>query len=168
VWAIRFACNFIPILGPFVNWVIRGVLIGGLFLVYLKRIRREPASFEDLFSGFQSAFLQLALVGLVSGVLSLLAATPCCLVLPGLYLFIAWLFAIPLVAIDIFPELQRILVSNQPDVNTIKAVLQHAAGTSLWLIIVVNAVSFFNFPFVIGALAHAYEDLFGARRTPSA
>jgi hypothetical protein len=181
--------------------------------VYLKRVRREPAAFEDLFSGFQSGFLQLALVGIVSGLLSMLA-TFCCLILPGIYLFVAWLFAIPLVAdkrfefwtamelsrkvvtkvwfeifglfilaslpallvgigaslkvgIEILPELQRIFASSQPDINAIMTIAEHAAGTSLWLIILVNVVSLLNFPFVIGALAHAYEDLFGPRRTPS-
>lgn len=213
VWIIRFGCNLIPLIGPLVSWILRGALIGGVYLVFLKRIRREPAAFEDLFSGFQSNFIQLALAGVVSGLLSWLAAT-CCLLLPGLYLFVAWLFAIPLVAdkgfefwsamelsrkvvtkvwfevfalfilaslpalivgigagmkvaIEIFPELQRIFASNQPDFNAIKAVMEHAAGTSLWLIILVNLVSLLNFPFMIGALAHAYEDLFGPRRTPS-
>lgn len=213
VWAIRFGCNFIPIVGAVVNWVLRGALVGGLYLVYLTRIRREGGAIEDLFWGFQNAFVQLFLVGLVSGFLSLIAAS-CCLILPGLYFFVAWIFSIPLVAdkrlefwtamelsrkvvtkvwfeifglfivaslpsllvgfgaglkvaIDIFPALQRIFVSSQPDINAIKAVMEHAAGTSLWLILLVNVVSLLNFPFVVGALAHAYEDLFGARRTPA-
>jgi hypothetical protein len=213
VWVIRFGCNFVPLIGPIINWVLRGLLIGGLYLVYLKRIRREPASLEDLFSGFRGAFIQLVLVGVVSGLLSVFAAA-CCLILPGLYLFIAWTFSIPLVAdkrfefwtamelsrkvvtkvwfeifglfivaslpallvgigaglkvaIDIFPELQRIMLSSQPDINAVRAIMLHAAGTSLWLIIVVNVVSLLNFPFVIGALAHAYEDLFSTRRAPT-
>lgn len=213
VWIIRFGCNAIPLVGPLISWVIRGVLVGGLFLVYLRRVRREPAAFEELFSGFQSNFIQLALVGVVTGLLSMLG-TLCCLILPGLYLFVAWLFAIPLVAdkrfefwtamelsrkvvtkvwfeifglfmlaslpallvgigaslkvgIEIFPQLQRIFLSNQPDINAIMTIAEHAAGTSIWLIVLVNLVSLLNFPFVIGALAHAYEDLFGSRRTPS-
>jgi len=214
VWAIRFGCNFIPYLGPIINWVLRGALWGGLYLVYLKRIRREPAGFEDLFSGFQFAFLQLFLVGMVSGLLSFVAAF-CCLLIPGLYLFIAWIFSIPLVAdrrlefwtamelsrkvvtrvwlevfglfivaslpalliglgagikvaIDIFPTIERVIRSGQPDTEAIRALIEHTVGSSLWLIIVVNVVSLLNFPFVVGALAHAYEDLFGTRRTPSA
>jgi hypothetical protein len=214
VWAIRLGCNFIPLFGPLVSWVLRGALIGGLYLVYLKRVRREPTGLEDLFLGFQNAFVQLFLVGVVSGLLSLLA-TSCCLILPGLYLFIAWIFSIPLVAdkrfefwtamelsrkvvtkvwfeifglfivaslpalivgigagikvaIEIFPTLQRIMASGQPNPDAIKAIIEQTAGTSLWLIVVVNVVSLLNFPFVVGALAHAYEDLFGTRRTPSA
>jgi hypothetical protein len=214
VWAIRLGCNLIPYVGGIVNWALRGALLGGLYLLYLKRIRREGATVEDLFSGFQVAFVQLFLVGLVTGLLSLLAAG-CCLILPGLYLFIGWIFSIPLVAdkrfefwtamelsrkvvtkvwfeifglfivaslpalivgigagikvaIEIFPTLQRIMASGQPNPDAIKAVIEHPAGTSLWLIVVVNVVSLLNFPFVVGALAHAYEDLFGTRRTPSA
>jgi hypothetical protein len=213
VWAIRFGCNFVPYLGPIINWVLRGALIGGLYLVFLKRIRREPAGFEDLFSGFQFAFLQLFLVGLVSGLLTFVAAF-CCLLIPGLYLFIAWIFSIPLVAdkrfefwtamelsrkvvtkvwfeifglfilvslpallvglgaglkvaIDILPTLERVISSGQPDTEAIRTLILQTAGSSLWMIVVVNVVSLLNFPFVIGALAHAYEDLFGTRRAPS-
>jgi len=214
VWAIRFGCNLIPYIGAIANWVVRGALVGGLYLVYLKRIRREGDGMDDLFSGFQGAFLQLFLVGLVSGTLSLLAAS-CCLILPGLYFFVAWIFSIPLVAdkrfefwtamelsrkvvtkvwfeifglfivaslpsllvgfgagmkvaIELWPTLQRIFASGQPDAAAIKLVVEHTAASSLWLILVVNVVSLLNFPFVVGALAHAYEDLFGTRRAPTA
>jgi hypothetical protein len=213
VWAIRVGCNFVPYLGPVINWILRGALTGGLYLVYLKRIRREPSRFEDLFSGFQFAFLQLFLVGLVSGLLSFIGAF-CCLIIPGLYLFVAWIFSIPLVAdkrfefwtamelsrkvvtrvwfqifglfifvslpslliglgaglkvaIDILPTLEQVISSGQPDPAAIRALVLRTAGSSLWMIVVVNVVSLLNFPFVIAALAHAYEDLFGTRRAPS-
>jgi hypothetical protein len=214
VWAIRFGCALFPYVGAIMSWVIRGALIGGLYLVYLKRIRREGATVGDLFSTFQTGFLQLFLVGLVSGLLSCIAAG-CCLILPGLYLFIAWIFSIPLVAdkrfefwtamelsrkvvtrvwfqifglflvvslpslavgfgvglkvaVEIFPILQRVIASGQPDTEAIKAAIEQTAGKSLWLIILINVVSLLNFPFIVGALAHAYEDLFGTRRTPPA
>ena len=48
------------------------VLIGGLFKYYLKLIRGEPAGIADAFSGFGSALGQLVLLGLVSGLLSLI------------------------------------------------------------------------------------------------
>jgi hypothetical protein len=76
-------------------WIIRGALYGGLYLVFLKRIRGQPASIGDVFSGFRTGFAHLALAGVVSSFLSSLGI--CCLA-PWIYLLVAWLFSVPLVA----------------------------------------------------------------------
>ena len=96
VWMLGLVCGFLPFGG--VLWlVLKGVLYGGLYLVFLDRIRGKPAAVGDVFTGFNVAFAQLALVGLVSGFLTGLG-TACCLIIPGLYLFVAWTFSVPLVA----------------------------------------------------------------------
>jgi len=69
------------------------VLVGGLFKYYLKLIRGEPAGIADAFSGFGSALGQLVLLGLVSGLLSLIGYALC--ILPGIYLTVSWMFGIP-------------------------------------------------------------------------
>jgi hypothetical protein len=97
VWAISFGCNLIPWIGGIAYWLLRGVLYGGMYLVFLKRIRREDVNIATLFSGFEIAFIQLFLAGVVSGLLSSIA-TVCCLIIPGIYLLVAWIFSIPLVA----------------------------------------------------------------------
>ncbi|MCX6890451.1 MAG: GYF domain-containing protein [Verrucomicrobia bacterium] len=71
------------------------ILVGGLFKYYLKLIRGEAAGIGDAFSGFGPAIAQLALLGLVSSLLSFLGYCLC--ILPGLYLNVAWMFGIPLV-----------------------------------------------------------------------
>jgi hypothetical protein len=71
------------------------ILIAGLYKYYLKLIRGERASIADAFSGFGPATGQLVLLGLVSGLLNMLAFCLC--VLPSIYLSIAWTFAMPLV-----------------------------------------------------------------------
>jgi hypothetical protein len=71
------------------------VLIGGLYRYYLKLIRGEAAGIADAFSGFGPAIGQLALFGLVSGLLSLIAFCLC--VLPSIYVSVAWTFSIPLI-----------------------------------------------------------------------
>ena len=71
------------------------VLVAGLFKYYLKLIRGEPAGIADAFSGFSSALGQLVLLGLVSGFLSLIGYLLC--LLPGIYLTVSWMFAVPLV-----------------------------------------------------------------------
>lgn len=77
--------------------VIGGVVEGGLYLVFLRRIRGEPAALGDAFAGFGPNFVHLLLAGFLTAFLWRLGAF-CCLVLPGLYLFVAWTFSVPLVA----------------------------------------------------------------------
>jgi len=96
VWLLESAIAFIPFLGGIFILLLQGVLHGGLYLIYLKRIRGESATLGDAFSGFSTNFAQLMLVGLVTRLLSSLAM--CCLILPAIYLMVAWLFSIPLVA----------------------------------------------------------------------
>jgi hypothetical protein len=97
VWLFGIICQVIPLIGPLASLVFGGVLYGGLYLVFIRRIRGEPASIADVFAGFSIMFAQLLLAGLVTKVLVFLAAI-CCLILPGLYLLVAWIFALPLVA----------------------------------------------------------------------
>jgi hypothetical protein len=96
VWLIGIICQFVPFAG-IVYSVMRGVLYGGLYLIFLSRIRGQPAAASDVFAGFRLAFVQLLLAGFLSALLSTLGVC-CCLILPGIYLFIAWIFSVPLVA----------------------------------------------------------------------
>jgi hypothetical protein len=214
VWAISFACNLIPLgVGSFVYWLLRGVLYGGMYLVFLKRIRGEDVSIGTLFWGFENGFVQLFLAGVISGVLSMMAI--CCLVLPAIYLFVAWVFSPALVAdkrlefwsamelgrkvvtrvwfqifgllviaslpviltglvagtkvaIAILPAIEKAIASGQPDPVMLKGAIEQTITTSGWMFIMMNAIFVLNYPFIVGALAHAYEDLFGTRRAPSA
>ena len=95
-WSLLSA-NFGLPFGGLLYWVIRGVLFGGLYLVFLNRIHGQSAGVGDVFAGFNIAFGQLVLAGLISGLLTSIGVL-CCLIIPGLYLFVAWTFSIPLVA----------------------------------------------------------------------
>jgi len=88
-------CQLIPGVG-LIYWIFKGVFKGGLYLVFLKRIRGQPATVSDVFGGFNVAFAQLLLVGVVAGLLTAIAAICCCL-FPGIYLLIGWTFGVPLV-----------------------------------------------------------------------
>jgi serine/threonine protein kinase len=90
-------------------------LIGGLWLYYLNRIRGKPTTLETAFSGFKVAFLQLMLLGLVVQVLMFLGFL--FLIIPGVYLWVIWTFAVTLVAdknLEFWPamELSRKVVSK--------------------------------------------------------
>ena len=89
--------QFIPLIGGIIYLLAAGVLNGGLFLVFLNRIRGRPAAVGDVFAGFNIAFAQLMLAGLLTSLLAWLGLA-CCLILPGVYLFVAWTFSVPLVA----------------------------------------------------------------------
>jgi hypothetical protein len=97
VWGITFGLQFIPLAGGLVNWLIRGVLYGGLYLIFLNRIRGRAASIGEVFAGFSFGFVQLMLAGVLTELLTKIGLA-CCLVLPGLYLFVAWILSVPLVA----------------------------------------------------------------------
>lgn len=94
VWLTSLS-GFIPLIG-LLYLIFAGVMNGGLYLVFLKRIRGEPTSAGDTFSGFSNNFGQLALVGFISLVLAELGFLFC--VVPGVYLMVAWIFSVPLVA----------------------------------------------------------------------
>jgi len=94
VWLVGF-CQFIPVL-QLAYQIMAGALYGGLYLVFLKRIRGQPAAVGEVFDGFKSSLGQLVLAGFISSLLAGLGALFC--VLPGIFLSIAWVFCVPLVA----------------------------------------------------------------------
>ncbi|HEY1661767.1 MAG TPA: DUF4019 domain-containing protein [Verrucomicrobiae bacterium] len=137
-------------------------LIGGLWLYFLNRIRRHPASLETAFSGFKVAFLQLVLVGLVMMVLTVLGFV--CLIIPGIYLWVSWTFAVALVVdkrLDFWPamSLSRRLISRhwwKFFWFLIVLGLIHVVGFMLFFVGIFVAI-----PFCLAALAYAYEDIIG-------
>jgi hypothetical protein len=96
IWLIETACQ-LNLLTGMLYLVFKGVFYGGLYLVFLKRIRGETASVGDAFAGFNIGFGQLLLAGFLTSMLSAIGVF-CCLILPGIYLFVAWTFSVPLVA----------------------------------------------------------------------
>lgn len=94
-WLIRLVLLSVPVIGGIASLIVMGALQGGLFLVFLKALRGEPAAIPELFSGFGPMFVPLMLVGILTQVLSSLGLVFC--ILPGVYLIVAWVFAIPLV-----------------------------------------------------------------------
>jgi hypothetical protein len=95
-WLLGLLCQLVPLVGGMLYMFLFGAFYGGLYLVFLKRIRGQPASVTDIFAVFSISFGQLALTGFLSSLLSSLGYLFC--FIPGLYLFVAWTFAIPLAA----------------------------------------------------------------------
>jgi hypothetical protein len=187
VYACLLVGGFIPCVGGIIQLVIQGPLLGGLYWFFLKLIRRQEATVGDAFAGFSIAFLQLFLVGLVTGLLIGVCMIPAGIVafvaasaksnasgflialavlvglIPVVYLSICWMFSMPLVIdkrIDFWPamELSR------------KVVNMHW-GSLFLLLVVCGLVSMLGVlalcvgvlvaaPVVMAALMYAYEDIF--------
>ena len=154
------------IIGPnmsFLSMVIGGPLMGGLYLYFLRRIRGESANIETVFSGFSQRFLHLFLGSFVTWLLTWLGFL--CLVLPGIYLAVVWIFTIPLIMdkrLEFWPAMQlgRKMVSKHfwqiLGFGFVLALLCFAGLLALIVGIVFVA------PVVIAALMYAYEDIFNA------
>lgn len=95
-WLLNGAMMFFPMIGGILHLILGGVLTGGLYLACLHRMRGERATVGSIFDGFKLCFVQLMLAGAITKLLSQFALLLC--VLPGIYLFVAWIFALPLVA----------------------------------------------------------------------
>ncbi len=89
------AGGFIPYLGILVGLIVGGPMMGGLYALYLKKIRGQSAMFGDLFLGFSLAFGSLLGAYLICGLLTCLGLLLC--IAPGIYLAVSWVFALPLV-----------------------------------------------------------------------
>jgi uncharacterized membrane protein len=78
----------------FVYSILTPVLSAGYYIVAFQLARGRTAEFNDFFQGFNK-FLPIFLTALVSGVLTFIGLL--FLVLPGIYLIVAYLFAQPFV-----------------------------------------------------------------------
>jgi Flp pilus assembly protein TadD/predicted Ser/Thr protein kinase len=157
IWLLSFVATS-SILGI----IVRYPLIGGLWLYYLGRVRGQRTTIEAAFSGFKVAFLQLILVGLVVKLLMVLGLI--CLLLPGIYLWVAWHFAVPLVADKGF--------DFWPAMGLSRKVISKHWWKFFWFLVVLALIDlagvalcyvgmFVAIPLSMAALAYAYEDIFG-------
>jgi len=80
--------------GSLVSSVISGPLYAGFFIVAFKVLKQQATTFGDFFKGFQNdKFFQFFLASLVVGLLVILGTI--LLILPGIYLIVAYTFTVP-------------------------------------------------------------------------
>jgi hypothetical protein len=164
-WLITVGLAFVPVIG----WAVGFVLLGGLDYMFLRRIRGEEVLIGDLFAGFNIALLNLVLVGLIKGVLTGLGFLLC--ILPGIYLGVGYVFALPLVIdkkMDFWPAME---VSRQ--------VVHRHWWSTFALVLVVTLIGaagciacfvglLITVPVASAALMYVYEDLFGPQAAQQA
>ena len=141
------------------------IFMAGLFKYYLKLIRGEMPTVSEAFSGFGSRTGQLILLSLVQMTLVVLGYMLC--IIPGIYLTVAWYFAIPLVIdrnLDFWPALQlsRRLVSKH-------WFIVFAAMLVFGLVAMIGIIAcgigiLVTMPVGTIALMYAYETIFGAQK----
>jgi predicted Ser/Thr protein kinase len=142
-----------------------GPLMGGLYSYFLKRIRQEQTTIETAFSGFSKRFLHLFLGSFVTGLLTGLGFF--CLVLPGIYLLVAWIFTLPLVidqGLDFWTAMEvsrKVVTKHWWKLLGLMLVLMllFLAGIAALIIGV-----FVMMPVMLATLMYAYEDIFGTAR----
>jgi hypothetical protein len=90
-----FFAQMVPLLGLIVGPAIYGIVYGGLYVVYLRRIRGEPTNVGEVFSGFGPQSLHLMVTGIIAGFLTSVGLV--FFILPGIYLWVIWAFPLALV-----------------------------------------------------------------------
>jgi len=148
--------------GVFVVTPLFGAVVGaGAYYFVLLRLRGQPAVFADMFAGFTRAFLTLLVAGLLISVF--VAVGTFCLVLPGVYLAIAYSFAI-ILAVD---KRLGFWESMETSRKVVTRQWWRVLGLILLAIpflilggIALGVGVFVAIPLVLGAVTYAYEDLF--------
>ncbi|MBI2512297.1 MAG: DUF4339 domain-containing protein [Opitutae bacterium] len=150
---------------PLAGLLLTGILVGGLQFYFVRKLRGEKPELGDCFVGFNSMTGALILGAIVSTVLIIVGAV--CLILPGIYLAIAYKFTYLLVLdhkLDFWPAMEvsrRVITANWflMFFLLIVAAILSALGTALLIIGVV-----FTLPYGFAVFAAAYEQLVGPRR----
>ena len=148
--------------GSILGLLVSGPLMGGLYFYFLQKIRGQPVTIETAFAGFSNRFLHLFLGSFVSFLLTGLGFL--CLILPGIYLWVAWTFTLPLIMdkrLDFWSamELSRKMVNRhwwKLFGFVLILALLYVAGFLVFCLGILIAA-----PIATASLMYAYEDIFG-------
>lgn len=155
------AANFIPVAGLLLN----GVLLGGVQFYYLKRMRGQTAELSDCFLGFSAMTGALIVASLLVTVFTTIGII--LLILPGLYLAVAYSFTFLLAldhGLDFWPAMEvsrRVITKNWfwMLLLIIVAALLSALGFLL-----IGIGYFLTAPLFYATIVAAYEQLIGPRQ----
>jgi hypothetical protein len=135
-------------------------LMGGWYYYFLKRIRGESTTVGDLFAGFTRGYVNLVVTGLLVTTFSMIGII--CLVIPGIYLIVAYSFAY-ILATDKRLSFWNAMETSRKTVTRqwwrILGVILLAIPFLLLGVAALGVGIFVALPFIIGAQAYAYEDL---------
>lgn len=165
VYICSMVMGFIPILGIFLSVALNGVFAAGLFSYYLKRIRGQPATVGDAFAGFGPSFAALMIASILVTVLEAIGFV--LLILPGIYLAVAYAFTFAL-AIDKNIGFWEAMETSRKVITkqwwTMLGLILLGALFALVGIAALLVGIFVAAPLVVGAMAYAYEDTINPKR----
>jgi GYF domain 2 len=137
-----------------------GALVGGWYYYFLRKIRGEAATLGDLFGGFTRGYGNMVAIGILVTLFTMVGLI--LLVLPGIYLIVAYSFAYVLATDKRLSYWQAMETSRRTITSQwwrvlglillgIPFVLLGLAALGVGLLVAL--------PLIIGAQAYAYEDL---------
>ena len=158
---MRAALHSIPYLGAVASLAISTPLLMGNFIVSAKLLHGQTPEFRDFFEGFQY-FLPLLLLSLVAGLF--IGIGTLLLIIPGVYLLVAYMFASYLVVdrgLDFWPAMELSRRTVHPRwfgyfAFALLVVLLNLAGA-----IALGVGLLVTIPLSFCAVTAAYADLFG-------
>lgn len=164
-WAINIGVELIPIIGPIAAPVIMFPVAAGFFVFAAKKMKHQPANFQDFFKGFDY-LLPLLLVGILTNALILVGLL--LFIIPGIYLAVAYLFANWLV-IDrklspwqAMETSRRIITKNWFSIFAMALILLLLNFVGM-LLLIVGVIPATALSFCI--LTAAYDDIVGIQST---
>lgn len=151
--------NFVPLGGL----LLTGLFVGGLEFYYVRKLRGESPTLSDCFEGFNRMTGALILGSLVATLLTLVGCL--FLILPGIYLAVAYTFTYLLILdhkLDFWPAMEvsrRVITANWfwMFLLIIAAAILSALGFVVLLIGYILTA-----PIFYAAIAASYEQLIGA------
>jgi hypothetical protein len=158
--------KMIPLFGSvLVNSLVNTALGAGFYYYFLRKVRGQPASINDVFAGFGKAYIPLFLVGLMITAIVLVGF--CLLILPGIYLAVSYGFSSLLVLDKGLSPWSAMETSRK----TITSAWWRffALGLLGFVFILVGLACLgvgilVAIPLISGAVVYAYEDLTGPAR----
>jgi uncharacterized membrane protein len=158
---IHVALHSIPFVGALAVAAISAPLLMGNFIVSAKLLHGQTPEFRDFFEGFQY-FLPLLLLSLVAGLF--ISIGTLLLIIPGVYLAVAYLFASYLVVdrrLDFWPAMELSRRTVNPRWFGYFAFMLLLALLNLAGALLLGLGLLVTIPLSFCALTAAYADLFG-------
>jgi hypothetical protein len=137
-----------------------GVLSGGLYYYFLRKVRGLPTTIGDLFAGFTKAFVTLIVAGLLVSIFVTVGMI--CLVLPGIYLVISYVFT-QILVVDKGLGFWKAMETSRTIITRqwwrILGLMLLSVPFILLGVAALFVGIFVAIPLVTGAVVYAYEDL---------
>jgi hypothetical protein len=149
----------------FVSPLLGGVLSGGWYYYFLLKIRGQPTTVGDAFAGFTRAFITLVATGLLVTIFVTLGLL--CLLLPGIYLAVAYAFAYMLATdkrLGIWESMETSRRVMTKQWWRVLGLLLLGIPFFLLGIAALGVGVFVALPLIVGSVAYAYEDLCNPRQ----